>query len=45
LEQERLAGCDIAEGASQTARLAGEHERWERRELGKDLDVRDGIGP
>ena len=45
LEQERLAGGDSAERASESARLAGKHERWERRELGKDLGAGDGIGP
>ena len=45
LEQERPAGGDLAERAGQAARLAGEHERWERRELGENLGVRGGIGP
>ncbi len=45
LEQEGLAGGDLAQGPGEPARLAGEHERRQLGELGEDVLVGVRIGP
>jgi len=45
LKKEGPAGRNLAERAGEAPRLAGEHERRERRELGQGVGERGGVRP